>query len=463
MKAEMRNASNIDWPRVLGPLADKGFDVRELSVLERATGEHSRRAIRLANHQEPANLPFEVERVPWYQSGYFLTSSKVRPGSFLQYAAGDYYIQDAGSMLALALSEIQPGQLVCDTCASPGGKSTGALELLQGTGGLVSNEVIASRLPILGLTLCRSGYSNFIVTNRDVEVLGTHLPESFDCVIVDAPCTGQSMVVRGKQSMAAYSQRQIEHSTARQLRILRAAAALVKPNGRLVYSTCTFSFAENEGIVSQLIAEQPTWTPKRFPALAQWESAGFPGCYRLWPHRDDCAGGFAAALIRSESTTSGELQASMAKSTNHWTQLERLPEDADWFEMRGTNDARLFQLGQQIHLFPSFCDATWLELAASGQPIAREHAGRTEPLYGSSVVADARFSASRLVELNDDEARRFVAGESIRQLALAEHSATSGWCAATWRGRKLAWGKLAGGVLKNHFPKALRAQNLTSN
>ncbi len=95
------------------------------------------------------------------------------------------------------------------------------------------------------------------------------------------PCTGQSLVGRGKQSLSAFSEHQVAHSAARQQSILESALELVRPGGRLVYSTCTFAFAENEGIVHWLRERLPDWQPVVFDELAQWQTPGFAGCYRL--------------------------------------------------------------------------------------------------------------------------------------------------------------------------------------
>ncbi len=266
-------ASRIDWPRVLGPvlsgqpmeclIADAGLQPDEVPELESACFSYARRAIRPRPEVRDGALPFETENVPWFERGRFIKSTPegltARPGAFLQHVVGDYYIQDAGSMLAIALCDVQPGQWVCDTCAAPGGKSTALLEALDGQGLLLANEVIRSRLGILDLTLARAGYGNHLLTNLELETLGAVCDRVFDCVLVDAPCTGQTMVASGKQSLAAFSSNQIEHSSLRQQRILRAASALVKPGGRSVYSTCAFSFAENEQIVLGFLQEHSGW------------------------------------------------------------------------------------------------------------------------------------------------------------------------------------------------------------
>ncbi len=233
--------SRLDIQRlseVLGPLASNAsgndwFDAAELSRLLDAVGQHGKRGIRIRPSQSLDSLAFETDPVPWSNVGRFMRDGNLRPGSLLQFMAGDYAIQDAASLLPISLMQLQPGQRVLDCCAAPGGKSAAILEQLAGQGGLVSNEVIASRVDTLQLTLARTGYANYVITHQSVdhlaESLSDHDEELFDCVLVDAPCTGQSLVARGKQSLSAFSEHQIAHSAARQQSILRAAVRLVRP------------------------------------------------------------------------------------------------------------------------------------------------------------------------------------------------------------------------------------------
>ncbi len=453
------HSQSIDWPYVLGPLASPagGFSASELLELEAAIFELPQRAVRPRPTLSESELPFQTRVVPWFSAGRFVHSPTVRPGAFLQHVAGDYTIQDAGSMLALAMCDVSPGQLVCDVCASPGGKSTGILERLGGHGVLVSNEVIASRVEILSLALCRSGYGNQIVTNLEVQRLGEAYGSAFDWVLVDAPCTGQSLVARGKQSRAAFSAAQIQHSSARQMRIIRAAADLVRPGGRLVYSTCSFSYAENEGIVQWFLGEHPQWQPVRFSDLTKWESSECAGCYRLWPHRDRCAGAFAATLVRPNSQADRIDPAGSAPlsrpAKDVWKPLVDWPGDADWFDT--ARIGACYRRGNQIHRFPAELPIGWIESAHGGVPLARERsANRWQPHFGSSLLDCCR--PKHTVALSDSDALSYIAGESVRGCP----DEGQGWCRVTWRGRVLSWGKLSRGTLKNHFPKALRQPNL---
>ena len=473
--------SEINWTYVLGPiLSNEAASVSDRSPilspadlieLEKAIGQYSPRAVRLHPSINTADLPFETEPIPWFDRGRWLVDSKCRPGAFLSYAAGDYYIQDAGSMLALALCDIQPGQWVCDTCAAPGGKSSGLLEELCGTGLVVSNEVIRSRLEILEMTLARTGHSNYVVVNSEVEPLAEMCSDSFDCVIVDAPCTGQSMVARGKQSLAAFSAKQIEHSAARQQRILRAAAELVKPGGRLVYSTCTFAFAENEAMIESFRSEHPEWLPVNDTKLAQWAIPSHEGCYRLWPHRDRCAGAFAAAIVRTENVTPMVLafhsnNASSQRSryqgrsnSPQFTPVDLSAQEIPWLKLTNSQPIRLWQRGSELHYFATCVHIDWIEspakVAVSGVPVAEMRGGEWQPSYAASIVKIAEFSPASKFEISNSQVAEYLAGAAVR-LTPPFVEPSMAWNTLTWLGRRIAWSKYTGGVLKNHLPKALR-------
>ncbi|MBX3422809.1 MAG: hypothetical protein KF752_14745 [Pirellulaceae bacterium] len=458
-------AQEVDWKSVLG--SDQlGLDGVELEQFCQSLIQHSRRGLRLRDDSSVIVLPFEVQPVPWYQRGRWVANDAIRPGAFLHHAAGDYYLQDAASMLALALCQVQPGQLVCDLCAAPGGKATGLLEQLEGRGLLVANEVIGSRLPVLQHALYRTGWANHVTTSSDVERLSSHCWQMFDCVLVDAPCTGQSLVGRDRQSWSAFSKLQIEHSAARQWRILHAASKLVRPGGRLVYSTCTFSVAENEQLIERFLNHESHWEMLATPELAQWSSPRLPGSYRLWPHRDHCDGGFAAALQRprgQDDPPAIDNDSSMGarKRWQGWRgKLSQLP---FWLPNDSVDDFDLRQQGKVIHLvsklFPARCSA----ILESGVPMFELRRAVAEPCYASSVLNSALLQPVQQVVLYDTQAIRYFAGESVSVEAAnikAQVAEAGGWCQVQWQGRAVAWGKLVAGTLKNHLPKSLRQNNL---
>ena len=455
----LRGTGDIDWVSVLGPLAtvDCGRHLAEWVDSAASDADAAPRSVRLRPELPLEWVPFPTEAVPWYRFGRIAKSAELRPGAFLHHPAGDYYVQDAGSMLALALCELQPGQMVCDLCAAPGGKSTGLLELLSGSGLLVANEVIASRTPVLNMAIQRTGFANCIVTQHEPEFLADLYGTVFDCVLVDAPCTGQSMVARRKQSSAAYTTHQIDHSAARQRRILEAAASMVKPGGRLVYSTCTFSYAENEQVIHAFLSTRPGWQLLRSAALSPWESPVDAGCYRVWPHCDPSAGAFAVALCNREGTpaspsvTGKRGRGKPGSLPKGWERSPSLPPEIAWV---AAADVQLLFRGQQLHLFPASASARWLQHSMGGLRVARFQKGRWEPLYGAARWGHRLPKAAQglaIVELDTAQACDYVEGAEI---SFAHRG--NGWQTIAWQGRHLACGKLSSGVIKNHFPKPLR-------
>ena len=466
----MKQLSPATMRKVLGPVAkdSASFDGPQIEALVSSIAQHGRRCIRPRPGLGLDELPFETESVPWSERGRFLIDSRIRPGGSLHYAAGDYAIQDAGSLLPLTLMQLEPGQIVCDLCAAPGGKSLAILEELGGTGLLLSNEVIASRVDTLQLTLARGGHQNYFITNQPVEQLANVAAEEFDCVLVDAPCTGQSMIARGKQSLSAFSDHQIVHSAARQQSILRAAVRLVRPGGRLVYSTCTFAYLENEAIVNWLQRSLPAWKPLIIDQLQAWQTPGFAGCYRVWPHRDQCAGGFAAALVRPANDTTDVAnvfrddeedklasdrpqRGSFRRSINAWLQWQQATVMEEWGQLNSPQP--FWQHKHKCHWFDARISAPWRELAHAGIEVAAAFGEHWQPGYPLATLSNSEsdwFRPHHRIELNDAEAIQFMSGASLHR------PGQGGWCIAHWRGRPLGWGKQVGTQLKNHLPKPLR-------
>ena len=232
---------------------------KEFRAFQRALHERPPKSVRMRVDRSSESLPFEHEPVPWYPLGFKLIDPKVRAGATLEYAVADFYIQDSASMLPLALLDIQPDDRVCDLCAAPGGKASAIAELLGTNGVLVANEVIAGRIDVLRYSLARTGRANYLVTNLDPDQLAQEFPANFDKVLVDVPCSGQSLLGRDRQSESAFAENHVLHCAARARRILQSAVQLLRPGGTLVLSTCTFSPEENE--------DQVTWLHSEYPGL----------------------------------------------------------------------------------------------------------------------------------------------------------------------------------------------------
>jgi 16S rRNA C967 or C1407 C5-methylase (RsmB/RsmF family) len=445
------------------------LDANELEAFHSALNCFSDRCIRLHANRTSPDLPFAVFDVPWYRWGRRLVDSSTRPGAFLNYATADYYIQDAASLLPLALLAPKPAEAICDLCASPGGKASAIAELLGPSGFLLANESIRSRVDVLKYSLAKTGNPCFAVSSSDPEDLANHLCQTFDAVLVDAPCSGQSLVARNKRDENAFAANQIEHCSMRQRRILQSAIRMLKPGGRLIYSTCTFAIEENESQIRWLHEQHPfAWEPIEYPELKPWLSPLEAGCYRLWPHRDRCAGGFAAGLRLVQ-----EIDFEPFDSSRHVSKLRPIPsaksQNRDALEKQKSVRETLSSLGafEEVTIDFQKGHAQCMTAGAKSQvglhsriamdpmSLLIETGNHFVPTQGLAMLDRRYFTPSQAMDLNPGQAKQFASGASIAISGnpdSANFCETSGWAVATWNGQPLGWCKVLSNRLNNHLP-----------
>lgn len=417
----------------------------EFAALQQAVISRPPKAIRprpeaAAGDGQHLVLPFPTEPVPWYPDGRFCLDTH-QPGRFLHHAAGGYFIQDAGSMLALRLLSPQPSEWIADVCAAPGGKASAILEIVGPGGGLLlANEPIHGRLPPLEYTLARVGFPRFLITSRDPEHLEPSWGERFDAVLVDAPCTGQALVGRGKQSAFAFSADRVAHAAARQRRILAAAATLVQPGGRLVYSTCTFATAENEQVITAFLCDHTGWRVEPVAGLEVWMSPLEPGGYRLYPHRDRCAGAYAVLLRRD-----GESRPAPSIAPGDGFEPLAIGDDM----VGRTRSGARIRRERRWEEWPKEIARLVDNVATRGSEIAYQPSKHWMPAHALALRRDSDWVPATTLELDDDAAARYLQG-------LALPAGPRGWCVATWRGHPLGWLRGTRDRCNNGLPASAR-------
>ena len=246
----------------------------------------------------PHPNPFSpLPSVSWQPDHVDLVPFAQRPGQHDVHVSGDIYCLDPSSVFASqVLSAIPEASRVIDLCASPGGKAILAWRQLN-PGRLLCNEVIGKRTGALISNLKRCAITPAQVCSADTEQLAEQMGPVADLVIVDAPCSGQSLIARGKKSPGCFHPATINMNGNRQRRILSNAVRLVAPGGYLAYMTCTYAVKENERNLAWLLKKNPQLTPVDVPLLAAWRSPySNDPCYRLWPFDSVGAGGFTALL-----------------------------------------------------------------------------------------------------------------------------------------------------------------------
>lgn len=250
---------------------------------------------------QPVDLAWSVlPPLPWQPPQVDRLAHDLRPGRHPLHAQGNYYCLDFSSVFAASLLQAitEPIKVAIDLCAAPGGKSLCAWVMLQPKQ-LLCNEVIRKRVKILIANLKRCGVMEAIVLNQDPATLATHLPHSAQLVLVDAPCSGQSLLAKGQDVPGCFHKVTLNRNANRQKRILAQAAQLVESEGYLLYSTCTYAPAENEQVCQWFLKRFPDFQGMKVDALASYQShlTQLP-CYRLWPQSGLGAGAFAMLFRR---------------------------------------------------------------------------------------------------------------------------------------------------------------------
>lgn len=378
--------------------------------------------------------------VHWEPDGYLLPEES-DAGSTILHASGAFYIQEPGAMLPARVLDARPGEKILDLCAAPGGKSTQIGCAMRGEGLLVCNEPVPKRAQILSGNIERMGLPNTVVTCEMPGRLAEKWPEGFDAVLVDAPCSGEGMFRRDPETRKEWTAAKAEGCATRQREILAAAADLVRPGGRLVYSTCTYNPAENEENVQWFIEQYPEFHPEGFfmPGIS-----ATVGMYTCYPHKLQSEGQFVTLLRKDgEGTDCLPADRSLPKPEKTQTALFRsafpaLPEPTHLF-------------GNVLISMPEMPDVKGIRICRAGLHLG-EIRGKTA-IPDHAVALCFRTSGIQAADLNADEAVRYVAGETIP-------GSEAGWTLMRRYGLAVGWGKGSEGMIKNHYPKGLRNQKL---
>jgi len=186
------------------------------------------------------------------------SQAKLLPGQTLEHRLGYYYVQDAASILPVSLfSTSTTPKLVLDMAASPGGKTTQLVDHNLDRDFVIANDSSASRLSALRTVLQVWGSANHMITNFAGERLGDWFPQTFDRILLDAPCSMESLRVSASHPPRPITSDERSRLATRQLALLISAAKALKPGGELVYSTCTLAPEEDEAVVNALLDLAP--------------------------------------------------------------------------------------------------------------------------------------------------------------------------------------------------------------
>ena len=434
----------------------------EYEAYLKSCGEEPRSGLRANRWKIPPDeleekLPFGVKRVPWISNGFTYDSS-AQPSRDPYYYAGLYYLQEPSAMTPASRLPVEPGDRVLDLCAAPGGKATELGAKLQGKGLLAANDISSSRARALLKNLELAGLPNIYVLSEDPEKLAARMPEFFDKVLVDAPCSGEGMFRKDPSMIRSWQERGPEYYCEIQKKLILQAADLLKPGGMLMYSTCTFDVREDEEIVAWLLKKRPKMRLIPMEGYEGFEPGrlGLTDCVRIFPQRMAGEGHFLA-LFAKEAADLSEVSRREAVASP-----AGISPEAEEF-LKGC------RLGVEDPVFDVKQERIYLKGKRDGMPEGLRYLRtglylgdcarrRFEPSQALAMtLGPDTYDSCILLKREDPRVIRYLKGETLDVSDLTP-ARKKGWQLVCVDGHPLGWGKLAGGMLKNKYSAGWRWQ-----
>ncbi len=391
-------------------------------------------------------LDFKLENTPFCKEGFYIPKEVISLGNNPLHHAGAFYIQEPSATSAVEMLGVESGDFVLDLCAAPGGKSTQIGAKLNGTGLLWSNEIVKNRANILLSNIERMGISNAVVSNCYPEILCERLAEQFDKVLVDAPCSGEGMFRKNSEAQTEWSEEHVKSCAERQLLILNSAKKALKKGGVLVYSTCTFSYEENEGVITRFLEENPDFEIE--DANVNFGRPVLDYAKRILP-MDGGEGHFAVRLRKKGEFYKNNISDISSNKTDN-----KILEFYDSIFIDRPYGNNITIVKDKIIILPKKFnfDIKGLSVLRAGVILGEIVKNRIEPHHSSFMAAKMEDCINAVdFDVNSNEIKAYLHGEEI-----AVPDNIKGYTAVCVNGITTGFGKASNCRLKNKYPKGLR-------
>ncbi|GGP51001.1 ribosomal RNA small subunit methyltransferase F [Shewanella algicola] len=370
---------------------------------------------------------WQLSPIPWCADGFWIDGKDdVQLGNAIEHIQGLFYIQEASSMLpptALFADGINP-DLVLDVASAPGSKTTQIAALMQNKGLLVANEYSASRMKVLHANVLRMGSSHTALTHFDGRVFGEYLYESFDAILLDAPCGGEGTVRKDPLALKHWDIEDVTAIGETQKDLIESAFLALKPGGTLVYSTCTLNQLENQHICQHLQQTYPDAV--EFVSLEKLFDGAHKACteegfLHVWPQIFDSEGFFVAKIRKTASVERTKKQPKLQKNFPFTIAPDKQQHAlkqyfADTFAIDLPQDDIIMLRDDEFWLFPAMFmpfigkmrfQRIGLKLADA---LKKGYKAKHEAIIALSADASRN---PRCIELSDTQAQDYLKGRDI--------------------------------------------------
>lgn len=404
--------------------------------------------------------PWPLTPVPWIPNGFYYDGDTIQPSKHPYYFAGLYYLQEPSAMTPASRLPVEPGEKILDVCAAPGGKATELGAKLKGQGVLIANDISNSRARGLLKNLELFGIGNMMVISEEPGKLVEYFPEYFDKILIDAPCSGEGMFRKDKKMVKAWEEHGPEFFSKLQRSIITQAAAMLKPGGMILYSTCTFDPLENEQTVEYLLETCPEFTICEMQGYEGFcegrseyvkdHSEEYRKTVRIFPHKMQGEGHYLALLKKGDAVEN--INEKPLKQKNG---MKKIPEELEQFLKELTWDidrSRLDIREERVYYMPEGLPMLkGVRFLRSGLLLGEVKKNRFEPSQALAMCLK-KEEYPRILDLpvSDERVIKYLKGETLDVEDITSRK-EKGWYLVCVDGYPLGFGKLANQTLKNKY------------
>lgn len=411
-----------------------------------------------------ASYDWHLTPIPWCAEGFWIErddEESLPLGSTAEHLSGLFYIQEASSMLpvaALFADGNQPDRIM-DVAAAPGSKTTQIAARMNNHGAILANEYSASRVKVLHANISRCGISNVALTHFDGRVFGAALPECFDAILLDAPCSGEGVVRKDPDALRNWTPESTSSIADTQRELIASAFHALRPGGTLIYSTCTLNREENQQICQWLLDEWPDAVEiaplnDLFPEANKAITA--EGYLHVFPQIYDCEGFFVARLRKTASVEAlpapGYKVGKFPFAPMHGKQAAEVRAAAKQSGIIWQDDQQLWQRDKEIWLFPKEIVSLFGQVRFSriGLRLAEQY-NKGYRWQHEAVIALVPGDSQLGFALTEFEADEWYHGRDI----YPELPPALNEVVVTYQGQPLGLARKVGSRLKNSYPREL--------
>ncbi len=409
---------------------EKYLSKEEIAKLVASFSENEKKAIYLNTNkltkESLLKLFPKLTPHPVVPNGFLYDKNEYELGKKIYHELGAYYIQEPSAMLVAHFLDAKPGEFVLDLCAAPGGKTIQTALKMQNEGLIIANDLSKSRANILLSNIERMGISNTVISSLDFKNYYQNFEGFFDKIILDAPCSGSGMFRKSDEMKNDWTYEKVLKNAAIQKELILMCYSMLKEGGKLIYSTCSYSFEEDEEVIEYLL-QKSNAKLENIPSFeGEFRSPKFKETVHLFPSHFEGEGHYIALIKKP-----GVLHCSKIAP----------------FEVSRAVQSKGNSKEIQKFLMPSKLPKTFEDLALRpGLFLGSQIGSKFVPSHHYSHIQNAEDS----IELTKEEVIKYLKGETLNK------KCPDGYHFVSYMGMNLGVVYSINGILKNYYPKGLR-------